>query len=110
MNEARIKLAEAMGWTCHEIDMPKGFVWMPPDFGDHYSIRDSVIAPCLPDPFTYADDDFAVLEWMRKRCGEVETPEWRAFKDTMLEWGTSHLWNYQTGNIARAACKVLEID
>ena len=88
----RIKLAEAMGWTRSTI-------------GTEYCWRHTggrVIGMC-PDPFTDANDDYAVLEWMRlpengpivsNFESDIEQPGW-AFR-------------YQIGDYANAALKVLD--
>ncbi len=94
MNEARIKLAEAMGWKPlgGEWDL-KGDrpAWEGPDIiGDFDD---------LPDPFTDANDDYAVLKWML-----VKTPD--------ASHGRIYLgnkWDYKIGDYARAACKVLDV-
>ena len=57
----RIKLAEAMGWKKH----PSEDWWQSP--------KQSVFKPVeyLPDPFTDANDDYAVLGWMRNMDEET---------------------------------------
>lgn len=87
--EDRIKLAEAMGWR----QTLAG--WVAPD-GSHK--RASIDRPYPPpDPFTDANDDYAVLEWMRKG-GPNEA------MDHLLFW---HAQDYKIGNYARAALKVI---
>ncbi len=78
MND-RIKLAEAMGFL----------------MGDSYKELNF-------DPFADANDDYAVLEWMRNH----EHPEW--FVDE-LRGGDKSLspWHYFIGDYARAAVLVL---
>ena len=78
----RIKIAEAMGAKCVDgVWHWKGSTW------------DSLIF----DPFTDANDDYAVLEWMRKR--------------NKLQCLRSRYWNrscdYRVGDYARAALKAL---
>ena len=90
MND-RIKLAEAMGWTTRD----EGNLWADPD-PSNLSLRD---AP--PDPFTDANDDYAVLEWMR------EQKKWNQWHDFCDECPT-YSFMYQIGDYARAALKVLE--
>ena len=87
--EKRIKLAEAMGWTSWNAR------WLTPD---HKTITD------LPDPFTDANDDYAVLEWMREQATWVVGDVSDQFCD-QLEW---NCWEYQIGDYARAALKVIE--
>ena len=96
MND-RIKLAEAMGWQ----EAFKG-AWIKPGASD-----DSYAYGALPDPFTDANDDYAVLEWMRgKYAGnEDDTPwdsEWFTFKDAL-----GNAIDYEIGDYARAALKVI---
>ena len=86
--ERRIKLAEAMGWTIRDNGWavaPNGKLWPLAD---------------IPDPFTDANDDYAVLEWMRCRGRKYWTP---FMHDTETEQ-----WAYKIGDYARAALKVIE--
>ena len=90
----RIKLAEAMGWKRikllgHSVVYQRGEVELP-----H---KDACIRYSLPDPFTDANDDYAVLGWMREG-GPNEA------MDHLLFW---HAQDYQIGDYARAALKVL---
>ena len=55
------------------------------------------------DPFTDANDDYAVLEWMRKEATWTVGDMTDKFCD-QLEWPC---WEYQIGDYARAALKVL---
>lgn len=88
MND-RIKLAEAMGidhkrFVAHGKRMPF-------------------------DPFTDADDDYAVLEWMRRSDGAATKHE--KFKDALGEERsdlTPSFYLYEIGDYARAALRVLE--
>ena len=97
VNKARIKLAEAMGWLEHG----DNDIWRLPPSKMWVNVTD------LPDPFTDANDDYAVLEWMRDYTELTH--------DSDIAWpminalgGTLQI-NYQIGNNARAACKILEI-
>ena len=99
MNAARIKLAEAMELKLylHEDDCTDILVQK-----EDFSYQKF-------DPFTDANDDFAVLEWMRKRKEDFANPEWGA------DWGKfsralGHNCWYEIGDYARAACKGMEID
>ncbi len=64
------------------------------------------------DPLTDANDDYAVLRWMR------ESHHWQAFKEILHKdrlhaavWMCGRFtWNYQIGDYARAAVAVLEAD
>jgi len=67
------------------------------------------VEPYSFSPFTDANDDFAVLEWMRGDDDGPETPQWRVFKDFFIEvTGDWNIWNYQIGDFARAALKVID--
>ena len=83
MND-RIKLAEAM----------KVEYWRSEVFGG---------ALGLPDPFTDANDDYAVLEWMRSEARR-EGVSWMNGSGIL----SLHATNYQIGDYARAALKVIE--
>ena len=67
MIKERIRLAEAMGWywqgTVDQPNNPNG-QWCSPDIG--WMARGEKHEN-LPDPFTDANDDYAVLEWMREK-------------------------------------------
>ena len=100
MND-RIKLAEAMGWA--SAGDPDGNVWWsapPTKYPESYCFDTDE----LPDPFTDANDDYAVLEWMRNNATWVVGDETDKFFD-QLEWGT---WEYEIGDYARAALKVIQ--
>jgi len=99
----RIRLAEAMGWRNCEA---KGFVNVdgepaqcpagePPPFG-----QPPYIAP-LPDPFTDANDDYAVLEFVR-----LGRDAWRL--KAFDELSKLDACDYRVGDYARAALKALE--
>jgi len=97
----RIKLAEAMGWTLQGI-IHTGFAgkqitrkqWVNPLGATYSGIR-------LPDPFTDANDDYAVLEWIRSQ-------NFRAYFYHYLECaGQADSIEYQIGDYARAALKVI---
>ena len=111
MND-RIRLAEAMGWewqpTVDQPNNPKG-QWLSPEKGWlERSLKDEL----LPDPESDANDDYAVLEWMRERCGlylpdgeytREQAQEWKRFISFLDDPGL-----YEIGDNARAALKVLE--
>ena len=108
--QARIRLAEARGWVPTSIcTSPSGVRdvtrWRSPSGKPNQTIKD------LPDPFTDANDDYAVLEWMR------ESHLWQEFKATLhglrcnekAEWRSGmYTWSYEVGDYARAALKVIE--
>ena len=86
----RIKLAEAMGWTnSHQ------YRWDGPrDDGEYRNDP--------PDPFTDANDDYAVLEWMRSsgNAAKFEFHLCMALNDDPVR--------YAIGDYARAAISVLD--
>ena len=111
MSDDRIKLAEAMGCV---VETHSG------QYGVLYGVRNkNGVLELLPDPFTDANDDYAVLEWMRNTCpggcfddgyGD-ERPLWVAILaqvmeaddcENCLDYGV-----YKIGDYARAALKVL---
>ena len=85
--QIRIKLAEAM----------KVEYWRSEVFGD---------ALGLPDPLNDANDDYAVLEWMRRGEGDADT--YGRFKN-IFEGdyidGIARWYLYEIGDYARAALK-----
>lgn len=78
MNEARIKLAKIMGIKSTPIS-------------------DLILNKYSFDPFNDANNDYAVLKWMRAQGDKYHFK----FEAT--------IWTYQIGDYARAACKVLGI-
>ncbi len=94
MND-RIKLAKAMEWEhVGEPDEPWG---LPPGGANH--------SEQMPDPFTDANDDYAVLEWMRNTWSKDKQNDWLLAN---LKLGKDDFLRYQIGDYARAALKVLE--
>lgn len=87
MND-RIRLAEAMGWRKRN----EAFLWR---LGSDHR-KDP------PDPFTDANDDYAVLEWMRENY-----ENWTDYCDTLFSL-QMYCEEYHIGNYARAALKVLD--
>ena len=82
----RETLAEAMGYekvgpTPSLPDAPEGYANLTGDFRFD-----------LPDPFTDANDDYAVLDWMREQA-----------IDTSSVFYQQCVGDYQVGDIARAA-------
>ena len=93
MND-RIKLAEAMGWT--SAGDPDGNLWwsqQPAKYPESYCFETNE----LPDPFTDANDDYVVLDWMRNH------KDFWKFQQELDEIQ----WSYQIGDYARAALKVI---
>ena len=95
----RIKLAEAMGWKRlgGEWDL-KGDppAWEGPNTIDGFDD--------LPDPFTDANDDYAVLEWVRNNWQPYAVSNYLAYDFVQL---LSEPAGYKIGDYARAALKVL---
>ena len=97
----RIKLAEAMGWR--RINNEDPYWWPPKELIPKGALAyDYVGFDQLPDPFTDANDDYAVLEWYRKKYG---TPSLEADN---LEMYLPLAFNYQIGDYARAALMVID--
>lgn len=101
----RIKLAEAMGWDIHE----NGHCWRQRKIPDSLWVN----VPDLPDPFTDANDDYAVLEWVRNQVPTNNNGIKWASHDFGW-WFYKHLKDnpaeYELGDYARAALKILEAD
>ena len=102
MSIDRIKLAQTIGWKwqstpeSHPFDGWDGGQWTNPNGNTLPSVVGCKVAPPF-DPLTDANDDYAVLEWLRaKDC------EWTAWADVLPE-----IFDYETGDYARAALKVI---
>jgi hypothetical protein len=88
----RIKLAEAMGWT--RIDEVSGYGFPPSEV----AYDDARWVECcmkIPDPFTDANDDYAVLEWGRSKGSDTTL--------MLFELSGKSLDEYKIGDYARAA-------
>ena len=91
----RIKLAEAMGWTMDAPSKESIYPWQ------HVNYTSRVRCP---DPFTDANDDYAVLEWLRDK----DNKPWQ-YMLSQLDYGNHrYKWDYKIGDYARAALKVIE--
>ena len=129
MND-RIRLAEAMGWKFdhqgpppQDFGCPTAFYWINPDgerklthrsgYGkDGYEFPQGG-ADLFLDPFTDANDDYAVLEWRRT----FNIYEYLMEHDDRWVWfvaaldasdnGEGHKACYKIGDYARAALRVL---
>ena len=102
-NHNRIKLAEAMGWKWDTSMRPRDFegfpdwqCWIKPD-GDKWFGSGR-----MPDPETDANDDYAVLEWMRTM--PFENGDWQRINPIDLP-----MTNYRIGDYARTALKVIDV-
>lgn len=91
----RTKLAEAMGWTRFYVSDLTGA-----QFGRPPNSRSGKV---LPDPFTDANDDYAVLQWAIRK---LDTDK---FISTLADIAP-YFHKYQKGDYARAALKVLDND
>jgi hypothetical protein len=90
----RIRLAEAMEWVVRD-----GALYNPNDPGGWAEIPHMP----LPDPFTDANDDYAVLEWMRKTYWD-----WQIVIDAFEGAGNNVKDEYHVGDFARVALEVLD--
>ena len=95
MND-RIKLAEAMGWGVGEDTCDGQEIGVPP--GDTRPYGQGNLTQ-MPDPFTDANDDYAVLEWMRTQRF------WTS--DKLTYFMGMEVGHYTIGDYARAALKVI---
>ena len=90
MND-RIKLAEAMGW----MTTAAGQWFYGPDHLSGYQDNP-------PDPFTDANDDYAVLRWFAE---QEDSQQREGFLEIIYD---IRLTDYVIGDYARAALKVLD--
>ena len=101
VENGRIKLAEAMGWW--DIEKHRSGQIL----GRKGEILSSGLKPPrveIPDPENDANDDYAVLEWMRidKRFKDYHIARgWKGDK-------SPYQWAYKIGDYARAALKVIK--
>lgn len=98
----RMRLAEAMGFWQGRWFFRR--VWFaPPEVLPQKYIHD--FPHDAFNPFTSADDDYVVLEWMRK----WDTDKWPLFESALtLHAGDPFVWCYQIGDYAKAAITVLD--
>ena len=102
----RIKLAEWMGWELVEHCGTERWI-APGSLGFTGYLNEPAF-----DPFTDANDDYAVLEFIRTSENE---PQFTNFRDALRamtdELGAHrYVWSYRIGDIARAALKVINND
>jgi len=109
-----IKLAKAMGFYLQTfpVEFTDGSKGMS-DFKVWHSPSHQMLEPAgeLPTPFTDANDDYAVLEWMREKTPSIgEHIKWASDDEGWIFFNALHLHkvDYQIGDYARAALKVLE--
>ena len=106
--ESRIKLAEAMGYK--QDDKWAAWILQVSD-KEREIVRDPDL---LPDPFTDANDDYAVLEWMQVTFNTHEYlmghqgDRWVDFIAALDGSGDEgHACCYKIGDYARAAFQVI---
>ncbi len=109
-DQDRIRLAEARGWLWHQptdnrkklFDNGMGRWEFKGMFRD-WSTKEE-----LPfDPENDANDDYAVLEWMRKQKSDLGVQDF-AFTWTKFSKLLGHHCWYKIGDYARAALTVLD--
>ena len=111
MND-QIQLAGAMGMTVAPITLE--------DVGGPFLVTtapaqttsDQLAAEWIEfNPFTDANDDYAVLEWMREKTPSIGTHiKWASDDEGWVFFNELHLHkvDYKIGDYARAALKALE--
>jgi len=103
--EDRIRLCKAMGWGGFYVGDITG-----KDFGIPPNER-GLSGKVVPDPFTNADDDYAVLVWLRIDS-DIDSEAYAIAMLTLIEEQGGDPRNsfpmYRVGNYARAALKVLQ--
>jgi len=109
--DARIRLAEAMGWTNIRRESNAefkdlGFYGIPPN--NNYKQG-------LPNPFTNANDDYAVLNWAArgdKGLGFYErfVSAFNSIQEAELHQTCKTNIGYRIGDYARAALEELDND
>ena len=95
-----IRLLHAMGWTHAEehSDNPEWRgMWFTPDGGGP-----------MPQPKLDANFDYAVLEWMREQPPKEHTDGLYLYCPFIEEMEGRDAMEYEIGDYARAALKVLE--
>lgn len=103
----RIRLAEAMFETEENslvIGKNRELMWLTDAEGKAIV---ETIRP-IPNPFTDANDDYAVLEWM---LGRVKTSyQYRRVAEELYQINRHSVAGYKVGNYAIAALKVIDND
>ena len=113
-NKDRIRLAEAMGWRFdHEgppptdFGVPRAYYWISPEGERKLTHRSTGFpqggAELFGNPFTDANDDYAVLEWLRGVM--PDDAEYGLFQRVARHLPT--LLDYQVGDVARATVREL---
>ena len=117
-------LAKAMGWK----ELRMKYVAMEEKsypFGRDPECTNPKYREQIPDPFTDANDDYAVLEWMRdepRQLADSGFDQYQRFQDALTDIVWRNKWDeapihstrlramvhYNIGDYARAALKVLE--
>ena len=115
-NQDRTRLAKAMGWRWEPCASPldhikgwQGGKWSDPNADDDLPDELKGIVGCkVPpplDPFTDANDDYAVLEHFRHKQ-KAGGGNYKADLANWIEW--TYSVDYKIGDYARAALKVIE--
>ncbi len=109
-NQDKIRLAETMGWTKVK-PYREGIYGLPPDTraGDDALWLEFCLN--IPDPENDANDDYAVLAWMREKTPSIGTHiKWASDDEGWVFFNELHLHkvDYTIGDYARAALKALE--
>ena len=105
----RIRLAEAMGWNYVAGVNHIMYQWFDPLGHAHGGMALGLkhIVPPI-NPFTDANDDYAVLEWIRAIEAEGLDRDMLHMRFATELCGLKSMYDYQIGDYARAALKVLE--
>jgi hypothetical protein len=102
----RIRLAELMGWKWELHTFTKTGAWIRPDGSEvgRFSLRNKISF----DPWTDANHDYQVLEWMRDhRWSHSHEYRWMDFVGFVLDAWNARQDNlaYQKGDYADSALK-----
>lgn len=100
MTEHRAKLALAMGWKTFQENNQGPWYWQEPGSKSYSSDFNFC-------PFTDANDDYAVLEWVRAIEEEGLDREMFHMKFSTELCGLKSMYDYRVGDYARAALTVV---
>ena len=101
MNKSdRILLAEALGWTKWDYPMDRSQPYFERPSG-------AIVALSSFDPFTDANDDYAVLQHVLESQRSGNPVHWAKFKKGMTNQFRK-IWMYEIGDYARAYLTVLK--
>jgi len=110
MNKARIKLAEALDVCPSEHSYMDNETWNKWDKCKKCGVRSEDSHRF--DPLTDANDDYDVLRFVRGdgRADKKYGLYWADFMGVMQDSDYPWIHDYEVGDYARAACKVLGIE